>query len=112
MSYISDIRKKVGNDPVFMPLASGIIMENNKILLQKRTDDGTWAFHGGCLELGETFEEALKREIKEELNVLINIGELIDTIEYDYPKFHLSMDCFWCEIINIKELKLNGYLLI
>ena len=53
-----------------------------------------WEFPGGKIEQNETPKEALKREIKEELNVLINIGELIDTIEYDYPKFHLSMYCF------------------
>ena len=68
-----------------------------------------WEFPGGKIEQNETPKEALKREIKEELNVFINIGELIDTIEYDYPKFHLSMDCFWCEIINIKDLKLNEH---
>ena len=59
-----------------------------------------WEFPGGKIEQNETPKEALKREIKEELNVLINIGELIDTIEYDYPKFHLSMDCFLCEILK------------
>ena len=69
MSYISDIRSKVGHSPVFMPFAACVIIKNNKILLQKRTDDGTWAFHGGCLELGETFEEALFRELKEELHI-------------------------------------------
>ena len=69
MGYISEIRKKVGHDPVFMPCASGTIIDNNMMLLQKRSDDGTWAFHGGALDLGETFEEALKREIKEELGI-------------------------------------------
>ena len=69
MGYISDIRKKVGNDAIFMPSAGGCFYKEGKILLQKRKDDGTWAFHGGCLELGETFYEALVRELKEELNV-------------------------------------------
>ena len=68
-----------------------------------------WEFPGGKIEQNETPKEALKREIKEELNVSINIGELIETIEYDYPKFNLSMDCFWCEIINKKDLKLNEH---
>ncbi len=59
---------------------------------------GKWEFPGGKIEEGETPEEALEREIKEELNVLIDVSELIDTIEYDYPGFHLSMKCYWCEI--------------
>ena len=73
-----------------------------------------WEFPGGKIEAGETSQEALKREIMEELNTEIKVGDLIDTIEYDYPAFHLSMACFWAEVtaghLELKEAEAAKWL--
>jgi len=84
-------------------VVAAVIRKDDKIFATQRGygefKDG-WEFPGGKIEERETPEQALAREIKEELNTEIQVGKLIDTIEYDYPKFHLSMDCFWCEIMQ------------
>lgn len=61
---------------------------------------GLWEFPGGKVEPGETAPQALVREIQEELNVRIQVGDFLRRIEYDYPGFHLSMDCYWCQIVS------------
>ena len=59
---------------------------------------GGWEFPGGKVEAGETYESALKRDIAEELDVEICVGDMIGVIDYDYPTFHLHMPCFWCVV--------------
>ena len=84
-------------------VVAAVIRSENKIFATARgygEFKGQWEFPGGKIEAGETPEEALAREIKEELETEIKVGSLIHTIEYDYPTFHLSMDCFWAEIIS------------
>ena len=86
-------------------VVAAVILSEGKIFATQRgygDFKGGWEFPGGKIEDGETPEVALKREILEELETKIRVGELIDTIEYDYPNFHLSMDCFWCEIVSGK----------
>lgn len=84
-------------------VVAAVIKDNGRIFATQRgygDFKGGWEFPGGKIEEGETPQEALKREIREELDTEIVVGDLIDTIEYDYPTFHLSMDCFWCKIVN------------
>ena len=82
-------------------VVAAIIIDNGKVFATQRGygefKDG-WEFPGGKIDAGETSEEALVREIKEELDADVEVRELLGTVEYDYPKFHLSMDCFICNI--------------
>ena len=84
-------------------VVAAVIRDGDKIFATQRGYGdlkGGWEFPGGKIEEGETPQEALKREIMEELDTEIEVGELIDTIEYDYPEFHLSMGCYWCSVVS------------
>lgn len=83
-------------------VVAAVIVHQNKIFATQRGygefKDG-WEFPGGKIEPGETPEQALKREIREELDTEIDVKKLIGHVEYDYPEFHLSMDCFLAEVV-------------
>ena len=84
-------------------VVAAIIIKDQKIFATQRgygEFKNGWEFPGGKIESGESPEHALEREIREELDAKIRVGELFDTIEYDYPNFHLSMKCFLCSIIS------------
>ena len=84
-------------------VVAAIIVKGKKVFATQRGygefKDG-WEFPGGKIEQGESPEEALIREIREELDVDIKVGRLLETVEYDYPNFHLTMHCFICELLS------------
>lgn len=91
-------------------VVASIIHQDGKILATQRgygEYKGLWEFPGGKMEPGETEEQAIIREIREELNVEIGVEKKVCTVEYDYPTFHLVMHCFWCHIrsgaLELKE---------
>jgi len=92
-------------------VVAAIIKDNNKIFTTRRgygEFENMWEFPGGKIELGETKEEALTREIKEELELDIDITKYLTTVDYDYPNFHLTMHCYICSISGGK-LQLNAH---
>ena len=98
-------------------VAAAVIRDGERVFATARgygDYKGQWEFPGGKIEPGETPQEALAREIEEELDTRIRVGELIGTIEYDYPAFHLSMDCFWCRIesgnLTLREARASKWL--
>ena len=84
-------------------VVAAVIRDGNRIFATQRGygkyKDG-WEFPGGKIEDSETPQQALVREIREELDTEIRVGDLIEKVEYDYPDFHLSMDCFWCSVVK------------
>ena len=84
-------------------VVAAIIRDGNRVLATQRGygdyKDG-WEFPGGKIEQGEPPQQALAREIKEELDTEITVGDLLTTIDFDYPTFHLHMQCYWCQIVE------------
>lgn len=92
-------------------VAAAIIIKDRKVYATQRGYgewQGWWEFPGGKIEPGEQPQDALKREIMEELNAEIEVGQLLDTIEWDYPDFHLTMHCFICKMKS-EHLQLNEH---
>ena len=92
-------------------VVAAIIIKDNQVYATQRgygEFKGWWEFPGGKTEDGESLEDALKREIREELGAEIEVGELLDTVEWDYPNFHLTMHCFVCALLS-DTLQLNEH---
>ena len=107
----------IGDNMKTIRVVAAIIIDSGKVFATQRGygdfKDG-WEFPGGKIDAGETPEEALVREIKEELDTEVEVKEFLDTVEYDYPNFHLSMDCFICKIksgdLVLKEHEASAWL--
>ena len=92
-------------------VVAAIIRRGNEIFATQRGDGefkDWWEFPGGKIEPGESLQQALVREIREELDATIEVGELLQTVEWDYPTFHLTMHCFWCKL-TCEALHLNEH---
>lgn len=97
-------QKKIAN------VVAAIILKDGKYFATQRGYGewkDWWEFPGGKIERGEEPKDALKREIREELNIEIEVNELLTTVEYDYPEFHLTMHCYFCSIISGQPLLLE-----
>lgn len=93
-------------------VVAAVIKEGDKVFATQRGYGdliGGWEFPGGKVEANETSQQALIREIKEELEVDIEVNDYIDTIEYDYPTFHLSMECYFCKVLNNEDFVLKEH---
>ena len=106
-----------GSNKKTLRVVAAVICDGGRIFATQRgygEFKDWWEFPGGKIEPGETPANALMREIREELDVSVRVGELIDTVEWDYPSFHLSMDCFWCSLaggeISLKEAEAAKWL--
>ena len=92
-------------------VVAAIIIKGNQVFATQRgygEFKGWWEFPGGKIEVGEDPKSALVREIKEELDADISVGDLLDTVEWDYPTFHLTMDCYICSL-NSESIHLNEH---
>ena len=92
-------------------VVAAIIRRGNEIFATQRgygEFKDWWEFPGGKIEPGESPQQALVREIREELDATIEVGELLQTVEWDYPTFHLTMHCFWCKL-TCEALHLNEH---
>ena len=92
-------------------VVAAVIIRDGKVFATQRgygEFKDWWEFPGGKIEAGESPQQALVREIREELDATIEVGELLQTVEWDYPTFHLTMHCFWCEL-TCEALHLNEH---